>query len=91
MTPQLTIRQREMLRFLNEHPEIAISWSGPLSTLCGLTEWERGWPYIRFGTFKALLRRNLLVAVALRPAQGAMGSMRYYRPVTRPEWLRETP
>ena len=83
--------QGEILRLLIEHPDIALSWVGPLenhASYTGYTFWETGVPRLRFGTFKALLRRGLIVHVANRQARKGWSPMRYYRPATAPEWTR---
>lgn len=79
--------QQDILRLLAEHPDVAISWEGPLANQANFTMWQRGWPKLRFGTFKALLRRGLIVHVANRQKRKGWSPMRYYRPATSREWV----
>jgi hypothetical protein len=85
---ELSKSQREILQLLTEHPEIAISWSGPLENRAGFTVWQHGWPRLGFGTFKALLRRGLIIPIAKRQERKGWNPMRYYRPTASPEWVK---
>lgn len=82
----LSKTQEAILGLLIEHPDVAISWVGPLENHASYTSWQSRWPRLRFGTFKALLRRGLIVHVANRQPRKGWSPMRFYRPAAAPKW-----
>ncbi len=84
---KLTKAQSALLNCLTEHAEIAISWAGPLETFVHFTpHWMSPWPWPRYPTFKALLKRGLLVEVGQRIRRGVVAGARYYRPKDSRVW-----